>query len=204
MCWDVAFFALSTAGCMDTHQLAQPTHHSPKMGVQIEGSNVGELDAFEVFCGYLMLDALISNQDRHHENWAILVDGDSGVRTLCPTYDHAACLGRELLDKNRINKLTSKDREQQVEAFVSRASSELFRVETDAKRLGTVDAFFCATEGKFAAMSHWLSALENISTEKIEAIFERIPEDFISEHAKIFAIKMIMINKMRLLENGKK
>ena len=28
--------------------------------------------ALEVFVGYVMLDAWISNQDRHHENWGAL------------------------------------------------------------------------------------------------------------------------------------
>lgn len=28
--------------------------------------------AVDIFVGYLMLDALISNQDRHHENWGII------------------------------------------------------------------------------------------------------------------------------------
>ena len=33
----------------------------------------------ELFVGYLMLDALISNQDRHHENWGVLEIGRAHV-----------------------------------------------------------------------------------------------------------------------------
>src|SRR5690606_22377951 len=29
-------------------------------------------DAFDSFVGYLMLDALIGNTDRHHENWGVI------------------------------------------------------------------------------------------------------------------------------------
>jgi hypothetical protein len=165
-------------------------------------SNLPDLDAVDVFCGYLMLDALISNQDRHHENWAILINEESGVRTLCPTYDHAASLGRELLNEDREKKLKTKDNNQKVDAFVRRARSEFFRLETATKPLTTMDAFLCATEGRAAAKRHWLGALEKTSMEKITAIFARIPSDFITESAKEFAIAMIVENRKRLLENG--
>ena len=52
---------------------------------------------------YLLLDAVIGNVDRHHENWGILgkdVDGSVKGR-LAPTFDHASSLGRELLDTGR-------------------------------------------------------------------------------------------------------
>ena len=34
------------------------------------------ITAVDWFLGYLMLDALIGNTDRHHENWAVLVRSD--------------------------------------------------------------------------------------------------------------------------------
>jgi hypothetical protein len=47
--------------------------------------------AIDVFVGYLMFDAWIGNQDRHHENWSLLVAPDRGIH-LAPTYDHASSL----------------------------------------------------------------------------------------------------------------
>jgi hypothetical protein len=32
--------------------------------------------ALDIFVGYVMLDAWIANQDRHHENWGVLLDKD--------------------------------------------------------------------------------------------------------------------------------
>ncbi len=60
----------------------------------------------ELFVGYLLLDALIGNVDRHHENWGVVEFVDLG-RTLielelAPTFDHASSLGRELSDHQRI------------------------------------------------------------------------------------------------------
>jgi hypothetical protein len=50
--------------------------------------------------GYLILDALICNVDRHHENWGILrkITPDGIRGRLAPSYDHASSLGRELQD----------------------------------------------------------------------------------------------------------
>ena len=63
--------------------------------------------------GYLVLDALIGNTDRHHENWALLFQlkkvGDAADLKLqvAPSFDHASSLGRELLDPKRLNLLRS-------------------------------------------------------------------------------------------------
>lgn len=38
-----------------------------------------DLDAVGVFAGYITLDALVGNLDRHHENWGILIDVTGGT-----------------------------------------------------------------------------------------------------------------------------
>ncbi|NWG38724.1 MAG: HipA domain-containing protein [Hydrogenophilaceae bacterium] len=69
---------------------------------------------------YLVLDAVISNTDRHHENWGLLLKphvismDESGhmqgglMATVAPSYDHASSLGRELRDEKRTALLKSK------------------------------------------------------------------------------------------------
>ncbi len=66
---------------------------------------------------YLVLDALIGNTDRHHENWGflgqVLVNIDEvseaarlvkqGGYDIAPSFDHASSLGRELPDEKRID-----------------------------------------------------------------------------------------------------
>jgi len=53
--------------------------------------------------GYLVLDALIGNTDRHHENWAILLVAEGATLAVAPSFDHASSLGRELQDVRRQN-----------------------------------------------------------------------------------------------------
>jgi hypothetical protein len=61
-----------------------------------------QVTAFDVFAGYLLLDALVANQDRHEENWAVLrpSPGRGPVR-LAGSYDHGSSLGFNLTDQRR-------------------------------------------------------------------------------------------------------
>lgn len=179
-------------GCLDISGVLPP-----------DWETVKGLDAGDVFCGYLMLDALVSNQDRHHENWAIVNSTDSQEKFLCETYDHAACLGRELLDKEREERLNTKDNNRTVSKFVQRARSELFKLKTDKKPLLTIDAFFSAVEKRERAKKEWLGRLKALSDEHISDIFNSIPKQVISDVAREFALQMVLENKKRLLADDR-
>lgn len=81
-------------------------------------------DAAGVFVGYLMLDAWVANQDRHHENWGAVWDGQG--LSLAPSFDHGAALARNLSDAERAERLASRDRHRQMAHFVRRARSALY------------------------------------------------------------------------------
>jgi len=62
------------------------------------------LSATDIFVGYLMFDILVSNTDRHHENWGVVIDYSerySPTYTLAPSFDHASSLGRNESDEAR-------------------------------------------------------------------------------------------------------
>lgn len=178
-------------GCLDGASVAPP---ESTLGM-------GALNAGDIFCGYLMLDAIISNQDRHHENWAIVVNNETRSRSLCATYDHAASLGRELLDKDRADRRTTKDKQRNIAAFVRKARSEMFKLKTDKKPLLTADAFYHAIEKRMAAKEHWLSRLKKVRREEIAQIFLKVPSSMITEEARNFALEMTWENIKRLLED---
>jgi hypothetical protein len=159
----------------------------------------------EVFIGYLMLDALIGNTDRHHENWAWVFqlgsEPGAGIRVhLAPTYDHASSLGRELRDEERFERLTTKDRNRSVEAYATKAMSAIFDSPSDKRPLTTFDVFQKAAL-QFASPAHvWLENLSSISEKNFEEIAERFPENRISISAAKFALEVIRINRKRLLD----
>ena len=64
-------------------------------------------NAVDTFIGYLLLDALTGNTDRHHENWGVIRLPEGTVH-LAPTFDHASSLGRNLLDDERAERLRTK------------------------------------------------------------------------------------------------
>ena len=61
-------------------------------------------DARQRIAEYIVLDAVIGNTDRHHENWGVVVErvGDRQNGRIAPSFDHASSLGRELRDERRI------------------------------------------------------------------------------------------------------
>lgn len=56
----------------------------------LEGPAGSDLNASEVFAGYLVLDAWIGNTDRHPDNWALTVHGSS--MRLAASFDHGSAL----------------------------------------------------------------------------------------------------------------
>ncbi len=78
-----------------------------------------DLGAWDVFVGYLILDAVVGNTDRHEENWAVVARVND--RSLAPTFDHASCLGFMLDDDQRLSRLSTRDRNFTPEAYADRA-----------------------------------------------------------------------------------
>ena len=156
-------------------------------------------DAAGVFVGYLLLDTLVSNQDRHHENWGLILIPDQGV-FFAPTFDHASSLGRNETDASRIERLTTKDKRRSVEAYVERARSAFFATPTSAKPLKTLEAFHEAAKIRPAAADYWRERLAAIDPTQYRDILDEVPDSEISQPARDFACRMLEINAQRLLD----
>lgn len=150
------------------------------------------------FVGYLLLDALLLNTDRHHENWGILQLPD-GTRRLAPSYDHASSLGRELPDTRRELCLGTRDTRSTVEAYVARARSGLFCPPDDEKPAHPHDAFRRAEELRPTAASFWLARLGEVGEDHWAEIIARVPAGVMSEPARRFAREVLRLTSVRLL-----
>jgi hypothetical protein len=109
-------------------------------------------------------------------------------------------MGRELLDKERKERLTTKDKNRSIEQFVQKAQSQLYKLKTDKKPMKTVDAFIHAVQKYPAAKKHWLSTLDLLTEVHIKRVFDRIPPDLISDIGRDFAYKVVIENRKRLLK----
>jgi len=160
---------------------------------------VGVVSAVDVFVGYLMLDVWIANQDRHHENWGLISMMKSRKIHLAPSYDHASSLGRIESDEEKRERLRTRDRNRTVERYVEKATSPFYASQTSAKPLPTLEAFMSAARLRPQAAISWLKCLESISSAEADAIFREIPQDRVSDVSIEFALRILMLNRSRLL-----
>jgi hypothetical protein len=156
-------------------------------------------DAAGVFTGYLLLDALVGNQDRHHENWGLVFTQEGGL-TLAPTFDHASSLGRNETDAARLDRLETRDAGRSVAHYAARARSGLFETHAQPKPMNTLDAFAGAMRLAPNAGTFWLRQLADVDPSSFAEVLEQIPGDWISVAAVDFAHEMLVINRNRLLE----
>lgn len=159
--------------------------------------------ASDVFIGYLMLDAWIANQDRHHENWAHVVVPEDGTRSvhLAPSYDHASSFGSNEPDAKRESRLTTRDIGRSMEKYVERARSAFYLTPNSSRPLSTIDAFQEAASKRPEAARVWLKQLEGISSSDTRSILERIPKAEVTEVAIEFTQKILELNRERLLKS---
>jgi len=144
---------------------------------------------------YLVLDALISNVDRHHENWGILRKRtDDGWRgRLAPSYDHASSLGRELQDEggkqNRQRYLT----ELGIEKYLERGRGPVF-MDGTGKHGPSPQRLIarCLEIPKFAP--HFrpaLKKLRHLTPQRLTTIIAGVPDDWMSPLAREFAFALL-------------
>jgi hypothetical protein len=157
-----------------------------------------EFKAFDVFAGFLVLDAWIANRDRHDENWAVLLPppDDMAPGSLAGSYDHATSLGFNLRDSERDRRLQGGT----VEAWAKRGDA--YRFEWPGGRKQDVPALvdFAATAISMrppAVRSYWSSQLAAVEGEEIADLVARVPG--MSQLACKFVVELTRINRERLL-----
>jgi len=154
--------------------------------------------ALGVFVGYVMLDALVANQDRHHQNWGAV--RRSTITRLAPSFDHGAGLARNEPDLKRSRRLDSGDADRQIAIYANKARSAFYQNAGDRRTLTTHDAFAEFSKYDPKAASAWISQLETVSADFLQGIVNRIPDSRISEVGKAFTIRLLEKNRSTLLQ----
>ena len=171
----------------------------PPSSEWMAGVPPGVATSLGVFIGYMMLDAWVANQDRHHQNWGATWL-EPNLR-LAPTFDHGASLARNLSDEERKDRLTTKDANRSVEHFVGRARSGFYSSPKEGKTMLALDVFrqFAARVREAARV--WLGKLAAIRQAAVGAILTKIPPQRMSPVTREFTLKLLMTNQRRLLES---
>lgn len=151
---------------------------------------------------YLVLDAVVCNVDRHHENWGILRRRvkEQWRGRLAPTYDHASSLGHNLRDSGGKQNRERYLEELGIEKYVERGHGAIFIDPKSKKAPSPLDLVrHCSSDPSYAKYFHpALPRVAALERENVEAIIARIPENWISPIARKFAIELILHNVEQL------
>lgn len=144
--------------------------------------------AFDWFAGYLVLDALVGNTDRHQDNWATIRSG--ALSRLSPSFDHASCLGFLLSDGERLERLDAASNGN-VGGYARRARSKF---EDHPSPLHAASSALLLASAE--ARTHWLEALNLVPV--LDPMMLDVPGDRMSGAAKRFAAALYAWNHSAL------
>lgn len=155
-----------------------------------------QMSAFEAFTGYLVLDALVANQDRHEENWAVLRPLPGGeLVTLAGSYDHGSALGFNLTDAKRLLEL---DRDG-VPTFCQKAIAHRFDRNGDGRLTLVGLAHSALTRCTPTVRSHWLRSVEAVTESALGNTVDRVAG--LSDPVRNFTQALLTTNRRRLLND---
>jgi hypothetical protein len=145
------------------------------------------------FAEYLIVDALIGNTDRHHENWGVLRErgDDRWQEVLAPSFDHASALGRELLDvgpKQSRSRLLAENR---VGHYVENGRGGIHWSESDTTAPSPLQLVRTASADDPALFQKALQKAMVLDMFSLRATVDRIPEDWMSKLARDFALALV-------------
>ena len=156
----------------------------------------------EKMAEYFLLDAVIGNVDRHHENWGILRRRRREIwrARLAPTFDHASSLGRELLDAGSARSRESYLEFLGISKYVERGHGGVFINEVDKQApppLGLIG--WCLRHRSYRKFfEKALRKLDYLTPATVKDIASRIPSGWMNSSARAFAITLVQYNLSEL------
>ena len=145
-----------------------------------------------LFAEYLVLDAIIGNTDRHHENWGLLrrqVE-DRWRGFLAPSFDHASSLGRELRDERR-DRLMAESR---VGDYAERGRGAIYWSEDERYGPSPLELVRRAIRTYPDIFQPAILKLEKFGKDSLSKIVNRVPTDWMTPSARTFAIALMSYN----------
>jgi hypothetical protein len=143
---------------------------------------------------YLVLDALICNTDRHHENWGLmisLVTSDGGKNSyrllVAPSFDHASSLGRELREQRAAQFLNTNS----VERYVRNGHGGIYLRSSDTKGANPLHLVEFANRKFPEYFQPALQKIRTVSVQVLQATVDEVPVDRISPTARQFVKSLL-------------
>lgn len=148
------------------------------------------LSGFDVFAGVMLLDAVISNRDRHEQNWSILRPNTRPDEArLAAAYDNESSLAFNLTDDRRERMLADAA---MFDAYRKRATAWRFDWGGEPAPTLIEAARSCLALADGAAVRHWHGRLSQLDEAKIERAVSSAAG--MSEVSRTFITKLITTN----------
>lgn len=137
----------------------------------------------------LVLDALVGNTDRHHENWGLLKTelNEHFEEFVAPSYDHASALGRELLDSRRASLLSSGG----VGRYVEKGRGAIYWASDDSRALSPLELVRRTAVVCPEVLQPVLARVRSLHNATVADLVEGVPRDWMSRPARDFTLAMI-------------
>jgi HipA-like C-terminal domain len=151
---------------------------------------------------YMVLDALIGNTDRHHENWGFrltLGRADNEFPfSVAPSYDHASSLGREYLDE-RCAKILH---ENGVGKYVRKGHGGVYWQSTDKRGVSPLKLVELVFEKYPEYFAPALRKMRTLSEDNAWQVVSRVPANLASDVSKQLAHSIICysLNELKRIQ----
>ena len=157
-----------------------------------------QAQAFTTICGFIVLDALILNTDRHHENWA-MVRNSANERAMqyhiAPTFDHASSLGREL-EPSRLSAWQSDS--EQVARYANKGRGGVFWLESGRHGENPLMLAQKARRRWPSYFDTWLDTLKGSGLQVFIDEIHKVPDGCMSALSKKFVASLVEYSYGRL------
>ena len=156
---------------------------------------------------YAILDGLIGNTDRHHENWMFFHHPERRSYQLAPSYDHGSSLGRELQDVSpRITRSRSDilGSDGVLDYLMGGGSPRGVYIRSSSRRAPpplVTAKLICRRQPD--AVRPWLERLEGTADCRFRGVIDRIPDEFMSPVARDFAHRILTVSRAELLRSAR-
>lgn len=142
--------------------------------------------------GFMVLDALVGNTDRHHENWGVVARYVPSADpkqpqyrvTVAPSFDHASSLGRELRDERRLELLSTPG---DMETYMRKGHGGIYLNASDRKGANPLHLVEEAAKTHPDYFRPALEAVAAVPARELIAIAQQLPRPHVSDVAVNFA-----------------
>ncbi len=149
------------------------------------------MTGYDVWAGYLLLDAWVAGRDRHHQNWGIIRSG--ARRHLSPSFDHGNALGFAE-PESKVARLIRQPAA--LGRWLAKGRSHHFA----GKPLLVDLALEALSLSTSFASAYWIESLEAIDSNSVKGLVAEVPVSLMSDARRTFVFQLLEENRRRLLD----